>query len=144
MERTETEKKKRALNAFLEARKEWNYWRGEVVRLAPLETRVTPNLSGLPHGGTPDGNKTEAAVEELEYAQEQEQAAEDKTRAARLAVCQIIDTAPEADQRIVLRYRYINGLTWEQIADRCEKSRQWATLVHGTALKNIFLSEQSL
>lgn len=135
------EKKKQALRAYLNKKKTWEYWSNEVKRLSQLDTKVTPSLTGMPHGGGPDGSKQEVAVEELEYAREKLAESAAHARDARDEVVAIIETAQNVDQRIVLLRRYIAGISWEQIAEMAGKSRQWATLVHGAALKSITIAE---
>ena len=128
---------RKRMTKYLDARKEWEYWREEVAMLEATGPKITAQLSGMP-GSQPDGSKTEREVEELEAARDAEAAAADTMRAARQEVEALIALAPEAEQRIVLRRRYISGMSWEEIAERAGKSRQWATQTHGTALKKIF------
>lgn len=130
-------KTKRQLTKYLDAKKEWEYWREEVETLEATGPKIGAQLSGMP-GGQPDGSKTEREVEELEAARDSLAAAADAMNTARREVEAIIAQAPEVEQRIVLRRRYISGMSWEDIADRAGKSRQWATQTHGTALKKIF------
>lgn len=133
---------KKRMTKYLDAKKEWEYWREEVRTQEATGPRIGAQLSGMP-GGQPDGSKTEREVEELEAVRDAEAAAADAMKAARAEVEALIARAPEAEQRIVLRRRYISGMSWEEIADRSGKSRQWVTQVHGTALKKIFASENS-
>lgn len=133
----ESAKKKEILNSYLEASKEWRYWKDETERLMVAATGAS--LSGMPHGGSTGTSKVELAAESLEDARRELAAAVDAMNKARRQVLAVIKTAPTADQRIVLRRRYINGMNWEQIAEACGKSRQWATMTHGEALKKIFL-----
>lgn len=135
----ESAKKKEILNSYLEASKEWRYWKDETERLMVAATGASPSLSGMPHGGGTGTSKVELAAESLEDARRELTAAASAMSKARRQVLAVIKTAPTADQRIVLRRRYINGMNWEQIAEACGKSRQWATMTHGEALKKIFL-----
>lgn len=134
----ESAKKKEILNSYLEASKEWRYWKDETERLMVAAIGASPSLSGMPHGGA-GTSKVELAAESLEDARRELAAASSAMSKARRQVMAVIKTAPTADQRIVLRRRYINGMNWEQIAEACGKSRQWATMTHGEALKKIFL-----
>lgn len=136
----ESAKKKEILNSYLEALKEWRYWKDETERLMVAATGASPSLSGMPHGGGTGTSKVELAAESLENARRELTAAANARSKARRQVLAVIKTAPTADQRIVLRRRYINGMNWEQIAEACGKSRQWATMTHGEALKKIFLT----
>ena len=128
---------RKRMTKYLDARKEWEYWREEVAMLEATGPKITAQLSGMP-GGQPDGSKTEREVEGLEAARDALAAAAEAMRLAKQEVEDLIAQAPEVEQRIVLRRRYISGMSWEEIAERAGKSRQWATQTHGTALKKIF------
>lgn len=128
--------KKEALSEYLEAKKEWTYWSKKVAELEPLELYRSPSMSGMPGGGGA-GNPIEVAVVELETARENKAAAEEQAREAYARVMAIIKTAPEADQRVLLIRRYIDGMSWDDIADAEGKSRTWATNTHGEAMKYI-------
>ena len=64
----ESAKKKEILNSFLEASKEWRYWKEETERLMVAATGASPSLSGMPHGGSTSTSKVEIAAESLEDA----------------------------------------------------------------------------
>jgi len=130
--------KKKALGEYLEAKKELKYWVKKVADLAPLALYRSPSANAMPPGGG-SGNPIEAAVVELETARENERAAVKKATAAKARVMAIIQTAPEADQRVLLMRRYIDGMEWEDIAEAEGKSKTWATNLHGTAMKFIKL-----
>lgn len=134
------EVKKKALGEYLEAKKEWGYWARKVAELEPLDLYRSPSLSGMPGGGSA-GNQIEAAVVELETAREHKAEAKIRMEAAHARVMAIIQTAPEADQRVLLMRRYIDGQSWDDIAEAEGKSRTWATNTHGTAMKLITLPE---
>lgn len=134
------EAKKKALGEYMEAKKEWGYWARKVAELEPLDLYSSPSLSGMPGGGSA-GNLIEAAVVELETAREHKAEAKIRMEAARARVMAIIQTAPEADQRVLLMRRYIDGQSWDDIAEAEGKSRTWATNTHGTAMKLITLPE---
>ena len=136
--RAEADEKKRALSVYLEALKELHYWHSKLADLRADGVKITANLSGMPTG---DGatSKTALLVEQLDAAERKETAALAVARARLAEVSALIDTVQEADQRNVLRCRYIDGLTWEQAAERLGFSRQWTTLKHGEALRALQL-----
>lgn len=51
-----------------------------------------------------------------------------------------IDALPDGRQRLLLRLRYIDGRTWEQIAVRMGYSFRQILRMHGTALENMSLN----
>lgn len=52
-----------------------------------------------------------------------------------LEAMRLIDALEDTGQRDVLRYRYLNGLGWKEIAVRMKYSQDWVKHVHGKALK---------
>lgn len=47
-----------------------------------------------------------------------------------------LDRMENQDERELLRYRYIDGLTWVQIADRLHTVERNVYFIHGQALRN--------
>ena len=52
-----------------------------------------------------------------------------------LAAERSIDAVKDVNQREVLRYRYLNGWDWQEIARRMNYSTDWVKHIHGQALK---------
>ena len=48
---------------------------------------------------------------------------------------------PDTDERLVLRYRYIQGLTWEQIGLEMNADERTIRRWHGNALLHITIPE---
>lgn len=48
-----------------------------------------------------------------------------------------IRTAPTLLQFQILRLRFIDGMTLEQVAEALDKTRQWVSTVQGEALRNV-------
>jgi len=77
------------------------------------------------------GGETEAIVQlQQELDRRIDAAAKYELEAMRL-----IDALEDTGQRDVLRYRYLNGLGWKEIAVRMKYSQDWVKHVHGKALK---------
>ena len=70
-------------------------------------------------------------------AEENKRRATAKAQDARERVMALIDTVQDAGQRILLMRRYIDGMTWDDIAEAFGRSRTWATNTHGTAIKAV-------
>ena len=49
----------------------------------------------------------------------------------------VINTAPTYEQRLVLKYRYIEFLKWEAVASKIDLSLKHVHRIHNEALKNI-------
>lgn len=53
----------------------------------------------------------------------------------------VIAAVSDTDERMVLRYRYIHNLTWEQIANELNADARTIRRWHGSALAHIVLPE---
>ena len=56
----------------------------------------------------------------------------------------VIATVSDADEQMVLRYRYIHIMTWEQIGDELHADRTTVFRWHNAALKHITLPEEPI
>lgn len=56
----------------------------------------------------------------------------------------VIATVYDADEQMVLRYRYIHNMTWEQIGDELHADRTTVFRWHNAALKHITLPEEPI
>ena len=138
METNQIKKIKRDLHAYIDAQGDWEYWlaRWKEIQAGPS----APKLSGLP-GGTSDGTQVERQAETRAACKRQLDAAKDAKDAALAQVCKLIAMAPTVQQRNVLRMRYLQNLTWEEIAERANRSRQRITTIHGNALDSLRAAE---
>lgn len=53
----------------------------------------------------------------------------------------VIAAVPDMDERLVLRYRYIHNMTWEQIGDELNADRTTVYRWHNRALRHVTLPE---
>ena len=53
-----------------------------------------------------------------------------------------VQAVKNTDERLVLRCRYVLGLTWEQTAERLYYSDTQVKRIHGSALKNVAVPER--
>lgn len=52
-----------------------------------------------------------------------------------------LEQMPEVKERMLLTYAYIDGLKWEEIADKMGYSYSWVTHTHGDALNHFPLPD---
>ena len=107
---------------------------------ARLETGRMANLSGMPRGGSRDWTETADRLIELEQrvnAQIREMVR------LKLAAMDAIDAVEEARLREVLELYYIDGLTWDKVAETMQLDRRWVTRLHGRALLQIKVPEEA-
>ena len=137
-QKEQNEKKKAALNEYLDALKEVDYWANKVENMEKSNGYRSPDATAAPISGKV-GNPTTSAVLELETARENELDARQYARDAKRRVLALIKQVPAGEQRVLLMRHYIDGMSWEDAAEAEGKSRTWATNNHGTALLHIHL-----
>lgn len=140
-QKEQNEKKKAALNEYLDALKEVDYWANKVENMEKSNGYRSPDATAAPISGKV-GNPTTSAVLELETARENELDARQYARDAKRRVLELIKQVPAGEQRVLLMRHYIDGMSWEDAAEAEGKSRTWATNNHGTALLHIHLPDQ--
>lgn len=140
-QKEQNEKKKAALNEYLDALKEVDYWANKVENMEKSNGYRSPDATAAPISGKV-GNPTTSAVLELETARENELDARQYAKDAKRRVLALIKQVPAGEQRVLLMRHYIDGMSWEDAAEAEGKSRTWATNNHGTALLHIHLPDQ--
>lgn len=142
-QKEQNEKKKAALNEYLDALKEVDYWANKVKSMEKSNGYRCPDVATAMATITGKvGNPTTSTVLELETARENELDAKQYAREAKCRVLALIKQAPAGEQRVLLMRHYIDGMSWEEAAEAEGKSRTWATNNHGTALLHIHLPDQ--
>jgi DNA-directed RNA polymerase specialized sigma subunit len=56
----------------------------------------------------------------------------------------VIETVPNTDERMVLKYRYVHNMTWEQIADELYESVSTVKRQHGSGLTHVEMPEEPI
>lgn len=95
---------------------------------------IAINLDGLPSGsGISDKTGRLAST----IADLQEDLTDIRTAAwkTKSRILHTILSVDHEDYQQILLLRYINGMTWDSIADEMYYSRQWVTVLHGRALE---------
>lgn len=100
-----------------------------------IATHITPSYSDMPKGGNTD--KIQRAVDSLSALDSQIMEQLAIIERARADIITAISTAPAEKLRELLRYKYIDGYTFELIAVKMEISWRYALQLHGDALSAI-------
>lgn len=106
---------------------------------ARLEAGRMSSVTGMPRGGAKDWTETADRLIELEQrvnAQVREMVR------WKLAAIDAIDAVEEARLREVLELYYIDGFTWEQVAQRMELDPRWVFRLHGKALLRVKVPDE--
>lgn len=106
---------------------------------AKLEAGRMSNLTGMPRGGAVDWTETADRVIELER---RVNARIREMVRHKQAAMDAIDAVEESRLREVLELYYIDGLTWDKVAETMQLDRRWVTRLHGKALLKIKVPEQ--
>lgn len=101
-----------------------------------LALKITPSLSQAPGGGE-NGSRVERPMDKITEIEAQITREIEELCNVRQKIKEILAQLEDENLRLLMEYRYIDGLTWEQIAEKMDCSRQWATSLHGKALLQI-------
>lgn len=134
------EEKKGFLRSYLEGKKELDSIVESIEALRMSKMLPSINVDGMPHAhNTSDLSGYVAKLDELER----------KIQAKQWQIINIqmqieisIMEMKSSKERMVLRYRYIQGLKWEEICLKMGYSWQNTHLIHAKALKNFKMPEK--
>ena len=111
----------------------------ELAQLKGWSTSISSsNLSGMPPSSTrntePSFVKCINKIVDLEKIINDEI---DRFVELKKEIREVVNNVPDPDERLVLRCRYIEFLTWEQVAERMNYSIKQIHRIHSKALKNV-------
>lgn len=135
------QEKKRYLQRYTNLNKAINQRLRERDRLRSLAEKCTSSITGLPRGGASDKETTWIRLAEIE---EEINADVDKYVNMRKEIEAAINTVDDITLQTLLRYRYLNGLTWERVAVEMEKTWRWIHRLHSRALEAIKICDKPL
>ena len=91
----------------------------ELEKWKALSTKVTPTYSDMPKGSGGE-DKIQSAVENIIEIQKQLNQSIDKFINLKKDILSRLDAVEDISLRMLLKYKYIDGLTFEQIADKMQ------------------------
>lgn len=100
-----------------------------------MSTVTSPRLTGMPHAKDPKG-LDEIIVKYDEIVSKYERRLIVYLRETQ-AIEKAVSGVDDPRYRLLLRYRYIDGLKWETIADLMRYDVRWIYRLHGEALRAI-------
>ena len=135
--RIENEKKKEYLNGYKYAVMAEKAIKEEIEQLRLSKMSPSFVMDGMPHGnGHSDlssyAAKVDSLLEELKVSMNQR-------IDLRKEIVHKIEDMNDETEKLVLRYRYIHLLTWEDLAMEMVYSWQHIHKIHNKALKNFIL-----
>lgn len=132
---------KRRLHAYVDLERE----RKQLAeQLTALETTATSPriqaLDGMPHGAGA-GDAMTGIVSELVSLQEKYKNKLHQLNAAMVQVEELIDSLDDPVERLLMRYRYVTGLVWEEVCVEMNYSWRQTHRIHGAALDKLVAAE---
>lgn len=113
--------------------KEVDCWRAKLSRLTPV-------YSSQPKGGGTIYSRTEEIIIKITDMEEAINADIDKLIDLKQEIERVIDSVPNDKERLLLKYRYLDGKTFEWIAAEMNYSWRHIHRLHSQALSNLNLS----
>ena len=137
-----TKEKKEYLKRYRKIDKEINQLLLEKREILALGTKITPTYTDTPKG-VGESDKVQSTIEKLEAQEEKIDKKIDLLYEVKENIEKAIHTVEDDTLRVLLRYRYINGMTWEKIAVELNYAYRNVTRLHGKALRLIKIYNMS-
>ena len=112
--------------------------RAERLR-ARLEAGRMSSLTGMPRGGAQDWTDT---ADRLIALEQRVNARIREMVRLKQAAMDAIDRVDDSRMRELLELYYIDGMTWEQVAERMTLDIRWVYRLHGRALMRVTVPEE--
>lgn len=116
----------RRINRLLDEKKRWE----------EKATAVTPAYSDMPKGGG-SADKVQSAVCRIIEIEEMLNRQIDALADLREYIETALAGLPDEKLRDVMRYRYIDGMKWEEVAVAMHIDYRWVLRLHGRALAEL-------
>lgn len=114
----------------------------EMEQLRSRTERITCVIDGMPHGAKGKGFAPAAdRIMELQKILERQVL---EAIDMRLEIERELGSVADSREQTVLKYRYINGYTFETIAEMMNLSDRWVRIIHSQAIKNFHTDEKIL
>ena len=133
-----SQEKKEFLSRYLEILAEEKDIREEIAYWESKAQKVTSSWSAVPSGGK-GSDKVQMGAIKIAELRESLIDKINQLATVRIEIERAIGTVQDDTQRRLLRRKYINGLTLEQIAVEMHYSYVHTCRIHGYALSNIML-----
>lgn len=105
--------------------------------------RITTVYKAVPGGGGPGSGRAEVIAQILQL-EEVIKADTKRLQDELMTVRFMINSLDDFQERVILNYRYINGKTFEAIAEKLSYEVRQVYRIHGDALKNLVALEEKM
>ena len=134
----ENEQKIRYLSRYRRLNERIDRLLEEQSRWREMALKITPTLSQTPGGGE-SGSPIERPMDKVLEIDEEINREIDELQIVRQEIRAALNQLEDENLKLLMEYRYIDGLTWEQIAVKMNYSYMQICRLHGKALRTIML-----
>lgn len=113
----------------------------ELTELRSLAMKVTSAYGTAPHTSTPDNHRLEKVLARIVDLEKEIDNDIDKFVDLKREIKKVIDEVKDEKYKALLEMRYLNQMTWEQIAVKLGYDSRHIRRMHGWALQKIKISE---
>lgn len=138
MSKTENEQKIRYLSRYRRLNARIDRLLEEKSRWRERALKITPTLSQAPGGGG-SGSPIERPMDKVLEIDEEINREIDTLQTIRQEIRETLNQLEDESLKLLMEYRYIDGMTWEQVAVKMHYSYMQICRLHGKALKTIML-----
>lgn len=135
----ENELKIRYLSRYRRISKRIDRLLEEQSRWREMALKITPVLSQAPGGGE-SGSPIERPMDKVDELERKITQAIDELADIRMEIEAVLGQLEDDTLRKLMEYRYIDGLIWEQVAEKMHYSWRHTCRLHGEALAKINMS----
>lgn len=135
----ENEMKIRYLSRYRRMSKRIDRLLEEQSRWREMALKITPVLSQAPGGGE-SGSPIERPMDKVLEIDEKINQEIDELQTVRQEIRATLNQLEDENLKLLMEYRYIDGLTWEQIAVKMNYCWRQVCRKHGQALTQITMS----
>lgn len=135
----ENEKKIKYLSRYIALNRRVDRLLEEKAKWWSLCLKVTPSLSPAPGGGE-SGSPVERPMDKVLEIDEEINREIDELQTVRQEIRAALNQLEDENLKLLMEYRYIDGLTWEQIAVKMNYCWRQVCRKHGQALTQITMS----
>ena len=114
----------------------------ELSNLRSLSTSISSDMSQERVQSTKQPDKIGGIVAKIVDLENEINAEIDQFVDLKKEIRDAVNTLSNRNEQLVLRLRYIEFLTWEQVAERMTYSLKQVFRIHGEAVKNIVIPER--
>ena len=136
----ENEQKIRYLSRYRRLNQRIDRLLEEQTRWRERALKITPTLSQAPGGGG-SGSPIERPMDKVLEIDIEINREIDEMQIALKEIRETLNQLEDENLKLLMEYRYIDGMTWEQIAVKMHYGFQWVCKLHGRALNRLRIKE---